>query len=179
MSIDEFKDKVPAVRSWIIDLLSRTQAHGRPVAEYNFLNLPRFYPFQILSAAKVVVVDQLPLIPLSSMGLGQFAEFQKGDYAGITYGNTYFVVSKYIHDEALHFHELIHVIQWAHLGVDKFLLLYGLGLLQFGYRNSPLEEMAYRYQSLFQQGRCPVDLVARVCNETTMLYNQFSKEQGA
>jgi hypothetical protein len=53
----------------------------------------------------------------------------------------------------------VHVVQWSRLGVDKFLLSYGLGLLQFGYEQSPAEQMAYSLQQLFERGSVPNDLV--------------------
>ena len=46
-------------------------------------------------------------------------------------------------EEAIHFHELIHVIQWRLLGPEDFLKSYANGLDEFGYENSPLEKMAY------------------------------------
>jgi hypothetical protein len=42
----------------------------------------------------------------------------------------------------VHRHELVHVIQWRLLGLDRFLLTYANGLECFGYRQSPLEAMA-------------------------------------
>ena len=48
--------------------------------------------------------------------------------------------------EATHFHELCHVVQWKALGVRDFLMTYALGLLAHGYRESPLEAIAYRLQ---------------------------------
>jgi hypothetical protein len=53
--------------------------------------------------------------------------------------------------EELHFHELIHVVQWSKLGIEQFLLTYGLGILQFGYERSPLEAIAYELQARFQK----------------------------
>ena len=34
--------------------------------------------------------------------------------------------------ESLCCHELVHVVQWDRLGVDRFLLAYGIGLVQSG-----------------------------------------------
>lgn len=54
-------------------------------------------------------------------------------------------------DEGLHFHELIHVVQWRVLGPERFLAAYADGLEKFGYRASPLEAMAYDAQAAFVQ----------------------------
>jgi hypothetical protein len=66
--------------------------------------------------------------------------------------NTYFVRSAEAASDSLHFHEMVHVVQWAKLGVERFLLAYGIGLAQFGYEQSPLKKMAYDLQLEFDQG---------------------------
>jgi hypothetical protein len=86
---------------------------------------------------------------LSSIGLSQFKEFERGDYDGITYLDTYFLKRSGADDEGLHFHEMIHVVQWRLLGAEFFLAMYAGGLENFGYRNSPLEKMAYDAQEAF------------------------------
>jgi len=175
-SIDELKNKVPLVKAWIIDLLNKNQGKGQFVAQYNFPNLKFFFDQRILNSAKVIVIDKVPQVPLASLGLPQFSGFENGNYAGVTYLNTYFVATGYIQQESLHFHELIHVVQWERLGIDKFILLYGLFLLQHGYRDSPLEDMAFKYQNLFEQKKCPTDLISRICNEVDHLYISLSKQ---
>lgn len=60
------------------------------------------------------------------------------------------------HVESLHFHELVHVIQWRLLGPEGFLALYADGLERFGYRNSPLEVMAYELQDKFEREQEPI-----------------------
>ena len=83
--------------------------------------------------------------------------------AGITYFDTYFVRSDEARRESLHFHELVHVVQWGVLGPERFLASYADGLERFGYRHSPLEEMAYDLQTRFDDDPRPFD-VAAVCN---------------
>jgi hypothetical protein len=57
------------------------------------------------------------------MGLARFAAFEQGNFDGITYLDTYFLRTHAEWNEALHFHELIHVIQWRFLGPDRFLAI--------------------------------------------------------
>ena len=90
--------------------------------------------------------------PLSAMGLDRFRSFEQMDAGGITYLNTYFIRADQSHAESLHFHELVHVIQWRLLGPERFLALYADGLERFGYRESPLEVMAYELQDRFEHG---------------------------
>jgi hypothetical protein len=76
---------------------------------------------ETLASAKVILVDPLPMPPLSSMGLGRFADFVRGDFEGITYMDTVFLKPSQSDNENLYFHELVHVIQWRLLGSDRFL----------------------------------------------------------
>jgi hypothetical protein len=99
--------------------------------------------------SEIEVVDRVPMPPLSSIGLSRFKEFERGDYDGITYLDTYFLKKSAADDETLHFHEMIHIVQWRLLGGEFFLAMYAGGLETFGYRNSPLEKMAYDAQELF------------------------------
>jgi hypothetical protein len=78
---------------------------------------------------------------------------EQARFTGATFKDTVFIqVGQPSESESLHFHELVHVVQWNQLGVDNFLLAYGIGLLQFGYRESPLEQMAYSLQAQFDEG---------------------------
>jgi hypothetical protein len=89
-------------------------------------------------------------VRLPSVGLlpWRFA-FERGDYDGVTYLDMYFLKRSGADDESLHFHEMIHVVQWRLLGAEFFLAMYAGGLEKFGYRNSPLEKMAYDAQEVF------------------------------
>src|SRR5262249_57296702 len=71
--------------------------------------------------AKVVIMDRLPVPPLSSWGLTQFASFERRDPDGITYLDTCFLKPHQSKNEAIHFHELIHVIQWRGLWAERLL----------------------------------------------------------
>jgi len=102
-----------------------------------------------LASANVVLVDKLPIPPLSSWGLTQLADFERGNFDGVTYLNTLFIKRDNLRDEAIHFHELIHVVQWRILGPEQFLRSYSDGLERVGYKNSPLEVMAYDAEAAF------------------------------
>src|SRR5262249_19668872 len=119
--------------------------------------LPNYFSLMPFKSTKVVVVDPLPPPPLSSWGLTRFAEFERGDFDGITYLNTFFVKRAQSRNEAIHFHELIHVVQWRILGQEQFLFSYANGLERFGYRNSPLEVMAFDTTAMFVASRTEFD----------------------
>jgi hypothetical protein len=96
------------------------------------------------------------------MGLDRFAAFERMNMAGITYLDTFFVRADQAGDESLHFHELVHVIQWRILGPERFLWLYADGLERFGYRSSPLEVVAHDLQARFDTRCKPFDAEAEV-----------------
>jgi hypothetical protein len=147
----EFEAAFPKVMGWIEQTLSAHEKLARPVASKHFRRLPLYFSRSQIEAAKFVIVDRLPVPPLSSMGLSRFSEFERGDYGGITYLDTYFLKRAEADDESLHFHEMVHVVQWRLLGGERFLALYASGLETFGYRNSPLEKMAYDAQEQFDR----------------------------
>ena len=46
------------------------------------------------------------------------------DVAGITYKNTYYILPNAVHNLRVHFHELVHVVQWRELGAHAFIMRY-------------------------------------------------------
>ena len=50
-----------------------------------------------------------------------------------------------------------HVVQWRLLGAEFFLAMYAGGLEKFGYRNSPLERIAYEAQERFDRSTAVFD----------------------
>lgn len=150
MSIQRLLTRLPQERGWILKTLEQHKSLARPLASYGFTRLPQFYSADTLASAVVVEVPRVPVPPLADMGLPEFAEFQNGNYAGITYLTTYFLAANETRHESLHFRELVHVIQWQHLGPDRFLAAYAAGyILAGGYRENPLEVMAYNVQATF------------------------------
>ena len=149
MTPEEFRALYPYVTGWIRQTLSVHEQGAKAVASLGFPRLSRYFGNELLTSAKVVVIDRVPMPPLSAMGLSRFAEYEHGDYEGITYLDTFFVKRRSAAAERLHFHELIHVIQWRLLGPEAFLATYAAGLETFGYRDSPLETMAYNAEASF------------------------------
>lgn len=147
----EFRAAYPRIAGWIQKTLTEHTPAARTVASFGFSRLRDYYDLPLLASSKVVVVARVPMPPLSAMGLDRFSDFEQMDIEGITYLDTYFVRAEHAHVESLHFHELVHVIQWRRLGPKKFLALYADGLERFGYRYSPLEVMAYDLQDRFER----------------------------
>ena len=120
-------------------LLEGHKNQATSIISLSFPRLQKIFPLDLLQKAKVVVLKgKLPFPPLSRMGLPEFSQMENMSMASITYKDTFFI-NNADRSESLHFHELIHVVQWERLGVDDFLLAYGVGLMQFGYENSPVD----------------------------------------
>lgn len=74
------------------------------------------------------------------------------DADGITYRDMYFLKRGLGTDESLHFHELVHIIQWQVLGPEHFILAYALGhVAGGGYLNNPFEKIAFDLQDRFKK----------------------------
>ena len=157
MTPEEFQKVYPRLIAWLQATLATHVGAARAVASCGFPRLPLYFTLETLASAKVVVVDQLPIPPLSSWGLTRFADFERSNFNGITYLDTFFLRRSQSRNEAIHFHELIHVIQWRILGPEHFLRSYADGLERFGYRDSPLEVMAYDAEAAFTSSTVAFD----------------------
>ena len=125
MTPQEFQKFYPLIARWLRETLAAHARSARAVASCGFLGLPLYFKAETLSLAKVVVLDRLPMPPLSSWGLTQFADFERGDPDGVAYLDTFFLKPHQSKNEVIHFHELIHVLQWRVLGPEQFLQVRG------------------------------------------------------
>ncbi len=165
MTHEELLAKMPGIVRWIDDTLAAHAAEVRSVASFGFKRLPDFFSADLLQRARVVITARVPDPPLRSLGLSEFAGSLPISKGGITFKDTYFLQASEERNEAIHFHELVHVIQWGHLGVEKFLLAYAMGLAKYGYKDSQLEKMAYLLQAYFEGNGAPMDVEKHVRNK--------------
>jgi hypothetical protein len=169
MTPEEFRALYPFVFGWIKQTLDAHSGEARTVGSLGFPRLSQYFTGSLLSSTKAVVVERVPMPPLSSLGLSQFASFENGDYNGVTYLDTFFVRRDSASAERLYFHELIHVVQWRLLGPEKFLALYAAGLETLGYRGSPLEVMAYDAEDSFVQSNRVFDAESLVAQQLSQM----------
>ena len=148
---EEFQTAYPKVQAWIQKTLASYEKDAQPIASLRFARLPLYFDHALLETAKFIPIDQVPMPPLSAMRLGRFEAFEQGNFHGVAYVDRYFIKRTVVIEEALHFHELIHVIQWRLLGPEGFLRAHANGLDEFGYENSPLERMAYDAEAAFRR----------------------------
>jgi hypothetical protein len=173
--IQRLQAALPLASEWIDDYLERHAWASRPVISLGLKRLANSYPEHLLRNARVATVARLEFPPVERFGLPEFAALQQQSFGGITFKNTYFVRKKEVASESLHFHELVHVVQWARLGVERFLLVYGVGLVFFGYEKSPLERMAYDLQFEFEKGINRTELVPYIESQTDVIWGTVAR----
>ncbi len=171
--IQRFRAALPGIRQWIDEFLNNHAEQARAVSTLGFTRLATCFPQELLECSKVVMVSQVPFPPVDRLGLPELAPVQHMSFAGITFKDTFFLQQDQT-SESLHFHELVHVVQWARLGIDNFLLAYGVGLIQCGYERSPLEQMAYTLQRSFEDGRLTQELVRFIETRTDDIWSQVA-----
>ena len=84
---------------------------------------------------------------LEQMGFQNLPQFRRME--GVTFIDV--IVAQTDFTSSLLFHELVHVVQYRELGVQKFAELYVRGFLDTGeYLSIPLERVAYHLEGLFR-----------------------------
>ena len=121
-----------------------------------------FYSAEFLASAYFVVVDDIPKPDFAELRAAGFGAFMDMEAAGITYDDTYYVQRRFVEDRGLHFHELVHVLQWRYLQREGFIKRYMSEILRHGYQDAPLEIMAYQLDGHYRQGNPPLDVQAYV-----------------
>ncbi len=159
------KMMIPRILEWIDDTLERYRGDAVPVTEFEFTHLPLFFSQRLLESSRVVVLDSSPPLPPLILESMEILNFTGSQICGITYRDTFFVNAEWALDEALHFHELVHVLQWERMGAKRFLSAYALELLKHGYLDNALERMAYAHQERFDIGCEPYDVEREVKRE--------------
>ena len=115
--------------------------------------LSPFFPQELLASARVCVLgDERIKAPgfytiVALMGIRNLPDFSS--MAAITFVDV--VVSHQPFDDALLFHEMVHVAQYALMGAQEFSRKYVDGFLKGGsYEQIPLEKHAYELEERFK-----------------------------
>jgi hypothetical protein len=164
---------LPQVREWMDSLRAQHASASVPVARCGFPRLPQYFSRALLDDVRVVSVSKIPFPPLADYGLREVADIVRMGLAAITFDDTIYVHQS-LKTESIHFHELVHAVQWRTLGVDRFLLTYGIGVLQHGYAHNPLEALAYDLQSQFDRSLPIPNLEANVEAHAREMYTEAS-----
>ena len=142
--------------SWIASQREVHRPNAAPISEQHRDQLSGLFGPPTLDFARI---RHVPLIdnPPFYEELGQILlDFR--DMAGITYCDTILISDAKVPGGAslsLVFHELVHVVQYAVLGIERFAQQYVVGWAQndFKYDRIPLEAQAYDLQRRFDAGQ--------------------------
>jgi len=169
---DFIKREYRSVHDWIENTVSLHALNMVPVFDLGFTRLPLFFSEGLLKKIKTVSVgSNVPLPPILER-VKRIIDFTTEGVTGITYGDVYFYRAEYGKDESLHFHEIIHSIQWSGIGKKQFILRYALELISNGYIGNFFEVQAYGHQQRFESGGQPYDAEQAVRDE---LYEYIKK----
>lgn len=122
---------------------------ARPIEAEERRPLQPFFPTEVLDGARLVrgrAPEPKFYALLRMMGVRNAPPFS--DMAGITFQDV--VVHVEPLSQTLLFHELVHVVQYKHLGLQGFAEAYVRGFLTGGsYEEIPLEKQAYELEARF------------------------------
>ena len=162
MNLENLKTFIPQVENWIDRYIEKNKSIRINLASTDFERVKLCFADRTINTSFYAIVEHIETPPLSDIGVSDFLDFENGEYGGITYKDTYFVTEKEKGIESLHFHEMVHVVQWDELGPQNFILLYAIGLAQNGYRQSPLERIAYDLQAEFERNQIRASCEQRI-----------------
>lgn len=149
------------IEAWIDSINVEYQSQRKSCSIFSS-EFSGFYSERFLEDSYFVVVDNIPkpnFPELREAGLGDFIDMEVN---GITYKNTYYIHPRCVGELRLHFHELVHVVQWGLLGAHSFINRYINEIQSHGYDDAPLEQMAYALDNYYSQGGKPVDVTSYV-----------------
>jgi hypothetical protein len=145
--------QISELASWVAVYISeqRESFHGKAVSiePSHQAALQPFFPAPVLEGVKVTQgrASEPSFYPqLRGMGIKNAPPFS--DMAGITFQDV--VVHVEPLTRRLLFHELVHAVQYVHLGLQGFAEHYVRGFLSGGsYEEIPLEKQAYELEARF------------------------------
>lgn len=113
-------------------------------------HLGGFFDSAELGTAGFVVTEYLPQPPREVVQQLGLAELIGPGVLGLTLDDTYYLKPQAAGRLSLHFHELVHVLQWQQLGAAGFVARYLAEIAQHGYRQAPLEQVAYSLEQRYR-----------------------------
>jgi hypothetical protein len=147
-------------RRWVAAQREAFAPTSDPISEEDRAVLRNYFGHAVLQGSRVVWVDEIPnpdfYAAVERAGLPMPLDFRL--MSGMTFGDTILISRSQFEGPAtwrpLLFHELVHVVQYRILGVDRFVSQYieGWAGNGFFYESIPLERMAYELQGRFDLG---------------------------
>jgi hypothetical protein len=146
--------------AWLRDERALHRPAARPLRKQERARFEPFFPRQILDAVRVLRVPGFQNPPfLTALGTGgPFIPLDLRTAAGLAVIDTVLVAHHVATPDtepwySLLFHELVHVLQYHHLGTEAFVRTYAEGLIATGlhYPTIPHEAQAFALQGRFQR----------------------------
>jgi hypothetical protein len=157
-------------KEWILQQRSLYQKDSSSIHPADIERLNSYYTEQILRSVRIAYTDIIENPPffdkLTESGITQLINFN--DTAGITFNDCIVISRKFEHTPAeftsLLFHELVHVVQYQILGIERFISEYINGWINngFSYYKIPLEEQAFLLQSRFDRDHTSFSVLQEV-----------------
>ena len=144
------------VEEYINSSRNKYASQAIPLRDAQRSTMQAYFPAAVLDTARLCVLHgtRVPNPSMYSMakmmGIRNLPDFS--DMAAITFVDV--IVSHEEFTDALLFHELVHVVQYAQMGIKEFAARYVNGFIQGGgYEQIPLETHAYALDKRFSQTR--------------------------
>jgi hypothetical protein len=154
---------VSMVESYISDSRKKYAPEAVALSDAQRAAMQPFFPAEILEGVRLSVlrgkrVPNPSMYPMAKMmGIRNLPDFSQ--MAAITFVDV--IVSHEEVTDDLLFHELVHVVQYAQLGLKEFAARYVNGFVQGGsYEEIPLEKNAYSLEARFSANPSQVFSVA-------------------
>jgi hypothetical protein len=142
------------VEDYISSSRTKYAPQSVPLSDAQRAAMQPYFPATVLDSTRLCVLDskRVPNPSMYSMakmmGIRNLPDFS--EMAAITFVDV--VVSHEEFTDALLFHELVHVVQYAQMGVKEFAVRYVNGFIQGGsYEEIPLEKSAYALEGRYSQ----------------------------
>ena len=175
----QYHKYLPDILEWINETTTYYKQNAFYTNELNISRLSDYYPQQLLQNTQVAIVKRCPIPPLAKLGIKSMSAYENWEPSGVQYKDMYFVRKDLKYWNVVHFHELVHTTQWQILKDNAYMNLYGTGIIEQGYRNSPLEEMAWRLQHSFESKSIPFDVnkIVRMELEPYLTQRSYQESQ--
>ncbi|WP_152206983.1 hypothetical protein [Marinobacter changyiensis] len=148
---------IEIISEWIRLTNQQFVPQRKPCTEFKEL-FAGYFPEEFLATSYYVIVPQMPVPAYQFLEQHGLTDLFNRDLAGLTLNDTYYLIPGAEDNLRIHFHELVHVAQWQHWGVEDFVSRYLEELTNYGYDKMPLERMAYDLDALYVAGGPVVDV---------------------
>ena len=147
------ENQLEEIGAWVADYIAEQRKRFRdrasPLCDAHQKQMAPFFPPDVMSSTRVIrgrATDPPFYEKLSALGITNVPSF--ADMAGVTFQDVILHVERLT--PRLLFHELVHAVQYKHLGLRGFAVSYVSGFLRGGsYEEIPLEKQAYELEDRF------------------------------